>query len=65
MTEQQPRAAKPFFPEGTKPWLSLDNSERLKVVDAYLNLDWSVIPVGADHGGAHQSSSTCRGGRGR
>ena len=52
MTEQQRRAAKPFFPEGTKPWPSLDNSQRLKVVDDYLNRGWSVIPVRADKAAA-------------
>jgi len=52
MTNQEGRAANPSFPEDAKPWPDLQNSERLKVVEAYLNLGWSVIPVRADKASA-------------
>ena len=48
MTNQEGRAAKPSFSKDAKPWPYLQSSERLKVVGAYINLGWSVIPVRAD-----------------
>jgi len=48
MTNQQSPAANPSFLEQTIYWLYIESSQRLKVVGAYINLGWSVIPVRAN-----------------
>jgi len=48
MTKQQSPAANPSFLEHTIYWPYIESTQRLKVVGAYINLDWSVIPVRAD-----------------